>query len=150
MKKAEPVAKRPEVVKATPTPAPGPPVKKAEPVPVRSAVAVPVKPAIPAGGSSGAPTPQDFSSYHQIIHDAIYRNWAQPRGLYTGNRVYTKVNLTIRKDGTILSPRLVAGSGHQAMDQSVLDAVLRTGKIPPLPNGLGGATYNVTINFQLD
>jgi TonB family protein len=146
------------VAKAVPVAAPAKRVERPQAVPVRPAqpvvgngnAATPARRPTPVQGGGSSATKPDIGAYHRALHSAINSRWIQPRGIYSRQQQYTKVNLTIRRDGSIAAYRVVGSSKNQEMDQSVLGAINNVGKLPPLPNWLPGATYNVTINFTLD
>jgi len=62
-------------------------------------------------------------------------------------RVRTEV--VVGREGNIVSARIVTRSGNAEMDQSVQEAVSRVTRVVSLPNGVGGATYTLLLNFDI-
>lgn len=86
-----------------------------------------------------------------MLHNRFYRNWDQPTSVFSNERAYiTGLKIRIMKNGTISNVKIVNSSGNVVMDDSVLAAANRVKKVDALPPGLGGAFYEVTINFELE
>lgn len=104
-------------------------------------------------GRSGAGTgPASDSGYYlNLIHDRFYGQWDQPTSIFDPeNRFVTTVRIRIERDGRISQASIVRPSGNPVMDESVKAALGRVKQIDPLPSGLGGAYYEIQINFELE
>lgn len=104
-----------------------------------------------AGTSTARPGSPDGNpqadAYNTLIRLTIERNWDKPE---IPEALTTLVRLRILPDGTVRFLSLSQSSGQPLMDQSVLQAIERTPRIPqPLPPGLGSPDYEVTIRFKL-
>jgi len=99
-------------------------------------------------GRPGSPTGSpDADPYNALIKITVERNWDKPS---IPEALQTLVRIRVRPDGSVTLLGLERGSGNPVMDQSVLEAVRRTARIPqPLPAGLGSPDYEVAILFKL-
>jgi len=112
--------------------------------------------AVPFGGLSSAGGSglqaslglSDFCcpDYLQIMIQSIRRNWNQDQGV-SGQVV---VKFTIRRDGMITQPEVSKPSGHFLLDQESRRAVIKTARLPPLPERYTGQhlTINLTFEYQ--
>ena len=74
---------------------------------------------------------RDFvANYRSVIRQSIERVWYQP----PGTRLNTSATVEIRldKNGAVLSVKLVRSSKNKTFDNSVLEAVRRTHRIPEI------------------
>lgn len=91
---------------------------------------------IPEGERNSA-----MSAYSDQIMKMVKDNWVFP-DVGVGTR--TEVSITVFVDGSIDIKGILTPSGNRAFDQSVLKAIIRTGKVPPPPFG---RNENITLNF---
>ncbi|MCC7519309.1 MAG: TonB C-terminal domain-containing protein [Verrucomicrobiae bacterium] len=98
-------------------------------------------------GTGGAGQPNPFAWYFNRIFQEMYAAWQPPFGLEEGR--VSRVLIRIEKNGTISKVSLAAPSGDSAMDDSALAAAHRVKKLPPLPEGLGGAFAEITVHFKV-
>jgi len=74
--------------------------------------------------------------------------WLVPEGVEDDEATAT-ATVTIARDGTVLSARILQPSGNSLVDQSV-DMVLRRVKVAaPLPDGAKEDQRTVTIKFNV-
>lgn len=100
-------------------------------------------------GGQGAGTP--FWWYYQQVHDRMYEAWEQPgEAVNWDKKLMATVLLRVARDGRVLDISLQGSSGNKTMDDSAMTAARKVQKLDPLPDGLGGATANITVNFQLE
>jgi TonB family protein len=85
----------------------------------------------------------DFQSYMAKMKVDIQKNWKPPKGLESRRLVAV---FTITRDGRILNPTIVEGSGVPALDKSALDA-LQSASLDPLPPG---SPRSVDIKYKFD
>ena len=73
--------------------------------------------------------------YATQIYEAIRKNWVVPTGLSVGDVINqeTDIKISIGDDGTILSSTVRKGSGNSLYDDSCIQAVQTTHKVPPPP-----------------
>lgn len=101
--------------------------------------------------SAGATGPSDFGWYHDLIHDRFFGVWDQPTSIVDAAKFTTTLRITIAADGRVSNFSVVRSSGNVIMDESVLAAARRVGRIDAPPKGLmKGESYTVNINFELD
>lgn len=103
------------------------------------------------GTASTGPGQSEFGWYHSMIHDRFFSGWEQPTSIVSSSQKFnTVVRIRIEKDGQISNVILAKPSGNVVMDESVMGAAQRVKQIDPLPSGLGGAAYEININFELN
>jgi len=99
----------------------------------------------------GATRASEFSSYGKMLHDRFYSSWIQPTtSVAVGAKMSALVRIRIEKDGRVSSFTIVRPSGNVVVDESVAAVAKRVTQVDPLPKGLGGAYYEVNINFELN
>ncbi len=105
-----------------------------------------------SGREGGGDRENDFSWYHEMIHDRFNARWEQPASIVReGTQFVTTLKLRIGKDGSILAREIANSSGSPMMDESVLTAANKVTQIDPVPKGLGnGEYYDIRVNFKLD
>ncbi|MDR3153318.1 MAG: energy transducer TonB [Deltaproteobacteria bacterium] len=154
---AEPLPPPPAAPAETPKPTP-------KPKPLRQAAA-PSQPAgLPAhssapgiGGSGPGGTPggsgrgntDELAAYKAAIRRRLesrkkYPPAAQARRV-TG---VVRVSFTVHKDGRLSSPALVASSGHGILDDEAMALLARVSPLPPIPDGTGLNTLNLTVPLR--
>ncbi|MFV0338024.1 MAG: TonB C-terminal domain-containing protein, partial [Chthoniobacterales bacterium] len=107
-------------------------------------------------GSSSASTGEgkanEFTWYHELIHDRFYSQWTQPTSVMESNTSFIcSVQIRIERDGRISNFKIIKNSGNIVMDESVSAIQDKVKRIDPLPDGLGSnGSYDIVINFELD
>lgn len=86
----------------------------------------------------------DYSGYMAKMKQDIQKNWKPPKGLESRRLVAV---FTITRDGRILNPTIVEGSGVPALDKSALDALNAASPLDPLPSG---SPRSVDIKYKFD
>jgi TonB family protein len=89
------------------------------------------------GSAQGTATQaQQGDEYATLVHNAIKNHWTAPAGLLNDAQLASlvaDVRVRIADDGTLENPRLQKGSGNDLFDDSCVQAVKATGKVPPPP-----------------
>ena len=87
--------------------------------------------------------------YASMLHERFHAHWEQPTSVFASAQRYTAtLRLRIERDGRISDCRLVRSSGLVPMDESVLAAAARVGRVDPPPVGLlRGGAYVVNVGF---
>ena len=87
--------------------------------------------------------------YASMLHERFYARWEQPTSVFaSAQRYVATLRLRIERDGRISDYRLVRSSGLVPMDESVLAAAARVGRVDPPPAGLlRGGTYAINVGF---
>ncbi len=102
-------------------------------------------------GTGGATRASEFSWYGKMLHDRFYSSWIQPTtSVAVGAKMSSLVRIRIEKDGRVSNFAIVRPSGNVVVDESVAAVAKRVTQVDPLPKGLGGAYYEVNINFELN
>jgi len=83
-----------------------------------------------AGGQKG--TTADM--YIAKISDEIWQEWSYPE--YMKKDLQAIVSVAIRKDGTLMDPRVEKKSGDLFFDNSVLKAIIKASPVTPPPSGM--------------
>jgi TonB family protein len=100
------------------------------------------------GITTGVPFP--FATYLSDIRDRINAAWHQPDWLSAKtSQAKAIVVFRIHRDGTTSSVLLAIPSGIDAMDRSVVTAVLSANPLPPLPKEFKGNFLDVHLQFHL-
>ena len=92
----------------------------------------------PAGGSAlGTASEQVVGDeYATAIHNAIQKNWNAPSGLLNDAQLAAlsaEVRVHIDGDGTLKNASIAKSSGNDLFDDSCVQAVRATGRVPPPP-----------------
>jgi TonB family protein len=76
--------------------------------------------------------------YATAIFEAVHKNWSTPTGLVSDSELATlsaEVRVSISADGLLGNPKVIKSSGNQYFDDSCVQAVKATGRVPPPPPG---------------
>ncbi len=92
--------------------------------------------------SSSSIMSRKLGAYTQYIRALAERNWTPPEGLV--EKLETKVEFSVSKNGAISNVRIIQSSGNKAFDDSVL-AIFRRITLMPPPDK---APHTVTIPFR--
>ena len=99
--------------------------------------------ALQAGGAGGGePFPYDY--YLQRLLAAIEANWYRPPAP-DGSRC--RVLCRIDRGGRLVESGIESPSGVAAFDRAALRAVYAAAPFPPLPQGFGGSTLTLHLDF---
>ena len=105
----------------------------------------------PDGIAGGIGKGSPFWSYYLRVHDLMYEAWVQPgQAVNFDKKLVATVLLRVARDGRILDARLQNPSGNKLMDDSALAAARDVPRLDPLPEGLGGDTADISVNFRLE
>lgn len=85
----------------------------------------------------------EFGPYMKRMKKAIQDKWTPPKGFKARSVVAV---FSIMRNGQIVNPEIVDGSGVDSVDQSAMNA-LKTAKLEPLPKG---SPPYVQIRYQFD
>jgi len=88
-----------------------------------------------------------YAPYKDAIGSIYYNAWTPPDDVANDDS-NTKVSITIARDGTIISSRIITPSGDSRMDASVQRALDRVSSVPPLP-GTKENQRTILMNFNL-
>jgi len=105
----------------------------------------------PDGVSGGVGKGSQFASYYMHVHDRMYEAWNQPgQATSLDKKLVTTIVLQVARDGRIEGVRLEHASGNKLMDDSAMTAAHNVPRLDPLPEGLGGAFAEISVNFRLE
>lgn len=85
---------------------------------------------------AGGPGVNDpvLARYQESCRAAIYPNWTPlPSTVASHPEFEVWVEVEVKADGSIGTPRVVRGTGDTSFDRSALMAVAKTGRLPPPP-----------------
>lgn len=97
--------------------------------------------------ASGTPATgySDLQVYYTIVHQKMYDAWSQPGSVARG--LAAEASIRVARNGALLQRRVSRSSGDALMDQSVRAALDAVGKLPALPDSVGGPHLDITIEF---
>jgi len=97
------------------------------------------------GPGGGGPT---YANFLQVVKSIYTQAWLVPEGV-TDDEATATATVTIARDGTVISARILRPSGNTLVDQSV-DLVLRRVKVAaPLPDDAKEDQRTVNIKFNV-
>lgn len=98
------------------------------------------------GGSRGAGTDEVFpyDYYLQRLLGLIESNWFRPQAPATTR---CRVRARLDRSGRLLEAGISEESGMPAFDRAALRAVFAAAPFPPLPQGFGGTTLTIHLEF---
>lgn len=109
------------------------------------------------GCSSGCRREADrnklLAEYRDAVIALVERNKQYPASARRrGAQGVAGVRFIVAADGSISGVEMSRPSGHEALDAAALDAVTRTGKLPPLPQGIGADRLKMSLSivFRLE
>jgi TonB family protein len=84
-------------------------------------------------GTSNVQTEGD--PYASMIRDMIREHWNVPQGMSVGEviNLETRIRIQLAEDGTLLDPKVTKSSGNQLYDDTCVQAIQATRKVPPPP-----------------
>lgn len=86
--------------------------------------------------------------YATAIFEAIRGNWSTPTGLVSDSELATlssEIRVSISADGKLGTPRVLKPSGNQYFDDSCVQAVNATVRVPPPPEALAARFKRGTL-----
>lgn len=100
---------------------------------------------MPGPGGPGGPA---FANYSQIIKSIYDQAWLV-RDDVSDTRATVDASITIARDGTVLSARIIRRSGNTALDKSVQEALNRVKFVAPFPDSATEVERTFKLNFNL-
>jgi len=101
-----------------------------------------------AGGASGG-AEVSFDEVTRDLYAKLYSAWRQPVGLSSASAGTVTVSVVVRKNGDLVSSRIVEPSGNAEMNASVQRALDSVTSVRPLPAEYTGATRTFQIDYKL-
>jgi TonB family protein len=95
-------------------------------------------------GGGGLP----YANWKQAVKSVYDAAWILPAGI-TADSATTSVTVTIARDGTVISARIVDRSGSAVVDQSVQATLDRVRYAAPLPDDAKEDQRTITIYFDV-
>ena len=88
-----------------------------------------------------------YATYASVVKSRYDGAWTPPDDMASDD-VTTKVSVTISRDGTVVSSRIIGRSGEARVDASVQRALDRVDFIAPFPEGAKEKERTFIINFN--
>ena len=88
------------------------------------------------------------ANYAQVVKSVYEQAWTPPDDT-ASNDANIKVRVTIARDGTVISARVIGPSGDASVDKSVRSTLERVQFIAPFPSGSTDRERSYIINFNL-
>jgi TonB family protein len=85
-----------------------------------------------------------YANYAAAVYEQA---WLLPDSI-AGDNENVKVTVTIARDGTVISARIISSSGDDSLDASVQRTLERVTFIAPFPEGSNDKQRTYTINFN--
>jgi TonB family protein len=98
------------------------------------------------GGPGGGGVP--YANWLQAVKSLYSNAWTVPESI-TDDSAVTTVSVTIARDGTVLSARIISPSGNAVVDHSVRTVLDRVKNAPPLPDTAKEEQRTVNITFDV-
>jgi len=95
------------------------------------------------GNSSAA-----AANYAQVVKSVYEQAWTPPDDTASDD-ANIKVRVTIARDGTVISARIIGPSGDASVDRTVRATLERVQFIAPFPSGTSDRERTYIINFNL-
>ncbi len=95
-------------------------------------------------GNSSGPS---YASYRDVLASVYYQAWEMPNDANADDETVL-ASVTIARDGTVISTRIITPSGNAAVDRSVQAALERVKSIAPFPDGMNEEQHTFQINFE--
>lgn len=92
----------------------------------------------------------EYRLYIMEAEARVKSNWSYPVARGGSKKLEAVIVLTVNRDGTILKTRFVRRSGDNLFDESVLQAIEKSEKVPPLPEGIDKNNEELEIIFNLE
>ncbi|HAO80004.1 MAG TPA: hypothetical protein DCQ92_13740 [Verrucomicrobia subdivision 3 bacterium] len=89
-----------------------------------------------------------YANYASVVKSIYEREWRTPDDAASDD-ANTRVSVTIARDGTVLSSRMLTPSGDASVDRSVQRTLDRVTFIAPFPDGSKEKEKTFIINFNL-
>ncbi|HTL74640.1 MAG TPA: TonB family protein [bacterium] len=89
-----------------------------------------------------------YANYASVVRSVYERAWTPPDDADNDDAI-TKVSVTIARDGTVISSRLLNPSGDSRVDASVRRTLDRVTFVAPFPDGAKEKERTFIINFNL-
>jgi colicin import membrane protein len=88
-----------------------------------------------------------YANYASVVKSIYDRAWTPPSDMASDD-VTTKVSVTISRDGTVISSRIIDRSGDSRVDASVQRVLDRVDFVAPFPDGATEKERTFIINFN--
>ena len=88
-----------------------------------------------------------YANYADALASTYYHAWTLPDEASNDN-ASVKVKVTLARDGSVISARVVQPSGNALLDRSVERALNRVKSFEPFPEGSKDATRTFNFEFQ--
>lgn len=88
------------------------------------------------------------ANYAQVVKSVYEQAWTPPDDTASDD-ANIKVRVTIARDGTVISARVIGPSGDASVDKSVRSTLERVQFIAPFPSGSTDRERSYIINFNL-
>jgi TonB family protein len=88
-----------------------------------------------------------YAPFYQALFSIYYREWIIPDGAADSDAI-TETEITVARDGAVVSAIITRSSGNAAVDQSVQATLDRVRRVPPLPPNSEESKMTISINFK--
>lgn len=99
---------------------------------------------LPGPGGGGLP----YANFLQAVKSIYANAWLLPDGV-EDNEATTVASVTIARDGTVVSAKIIRFCGDSVVDHSVQTTLERVQRVPPLPDNAKEDKRTITIYFNV-
>ena len=99
---------------------------------------------LPGPGGGGVP----YANFLQAVKSIYANAWLLPDGV-EDNEATTMASVTIARDGTVVSAKIINFSGDSVVDHSVQTTLERVRRVPPLPENAKEDQRTIKIYFNV-
>jgi len=90
-----------------------------------------------------------LNTYYSQVTNLINSHWLLPESGYDkGKELLTVVSIRVDKDGIIQDVKIESESGDPLLDNSILIAIKRVGRLPPLPPEISKDPIEIGLQFS--
>jgi periplasmic protein TonB len=95
------------------------------------------------------PQGADFTQWLSRLNNELDRNWIAPQPALMGFHGTVAFEMTIERDGTLSSLRMIRSTGNAALDRSVRNAIIGS-RLLPLPNDYRPPRVTGTLTISIN
>lgn len=97
--------------------------------------------------SNNSITSSDIVKYSKTIAENLRKNWLAKEKIYANTNEHVIIQLTIKKDGTVINSEITYYSKDEGLNKSVNDYIKTITKVEPLPDTYKNDSYTIFVYF---
>jgi len=100
-------------------------------------------------GRTGSAGGVNSRFYKMQVETWVKSHWTYPVAGGVNDKLEAIIILKVNRDGTILNTRFIKRSNDKLFDEKVMQAIEKSGKVPPLPKEFNESYEEIEIKFNL-